>query len=100
MKIDFTPKRVKLVRVALALVAISLAGYVAYAASTLSINNTGSVVNVTTNLFAVVDVSQGTTCTATTGTYADTGLSITTWSVQVGLSQTKYACIENTGTSA
>jgi hypothetical protein len=100
MKIEFTPKRVRLARVAIALVAISLAGYVAYAATTLSISNTGSVVNVTTNLFAVVDVASSTTCSATTGTYADTGLSITTWSVQVGLSQTKYACIENTGTSA
>jgi len=99
MKIEFTAKRVKLARVAIALVAISLAGYVAYASSQLSISNTGSVVNVTTNLFAVVDVAQTTTCTATTGTYADTGLSITTWSVPIGLSQTKYACIENTGTT-
>jgi hypothetical protein len=107
MKIQFTPKRVRLVRVAIALVAISLAGYVAYAASQLSINNTGSVVNVGTNLFASL---QGTvnpvTCTAaTTPAYTDTGLA-QTWSVPVATSgtspgsQTQYACVENTGSSA
>jgi len=107
MKIQFTPKRVRLVRVAIALVAISLAGYVAYAASQLSINNTGSVVNVQENLFASL---QGTvnpiTCTAaTTPAYTDTGL-VQNWSVPVASSgtspgtQTQYACIENTGSSA
>lgn len=100
MKLPFTPKQIKLVRVAIALIAVSLAGYVAYAATQLAISNTGSVVNVATNLFAVVDVAQTTICSTTTGTYADTGLSITTWSVQIRLSQTKYACIENTGTTA
>jgi hypothetical protein len=107
MKIEFTAKKVKLARVAIALVAISLAGYVAYASLTLQINNTGSVVNVGTNLFASL---QGTTnpvtCTAaTTPAYADTGLA-QTWSVPVATSatspgtQTQYACIENTGASA
>jgi hypothetical protein len=86
--------------VAIALVAVGLAAYVAYAATQLSVSNTGSVVNVGTNLFAIVDVASTTTCSSTTGTYADTGLSITTWSVPVGGSQSKTACIENTGTTA
>jgi len=107
MKIEFTTKRVKLARVAIALVAISLAGYVAYVASTLSINNTGSVVYVGTNLFASLQgATNPVTCTAaTTPAYADAGLT-QTWSVPVATSttspgtQTQYACIENTGNSA
>ena len=107
MKIQFTPKRLKLIRVAIALIAVSLAAYVAYAATQLSINNTGSIVNVGTNLFASL---QGTTnpvtCTAsTTPAYADSGLT-QTWAVPIASSgtspgsQTQYACIENTGSSA
>jgi len=100
VKIIFEPKAYKIVKGTILLIAVVMVAYVAYGAVNLSISNSGSVVNVTTNLFAIVDVPQGTACSATTGTYLDTGLSISTWSVQVGLSQTKYACIENTGTSA
>jgi len=42
MKIQITPKKIRLTRVAIALIAISLSGYVAYAATQLSIGpNTG-----------------------------------------------------------
>ena len=50
-------------------------------------------------LLAVVDVPANTACSAQTGSYSDTGLVINTWAVQVGGSQTKYSCIENTGPS-
>jgi hypothetical protein len=51
MKIQFTPKKVRLVRIAIALVAISLAGYVAYAATQLSIGpNSGTIILATKKL--------------------------------------------------
>ena len=68
-------------------------------ASLLSISNTGTLVNVGNNLFAVLDVAQGTNCGVTTG-YSDTGLIINSWNFTVGSSQSKYACIKNTGASA
>ncbi len=100
MKIDFTPKRIKLVRVAIALIAVSLAGYVAYAATTLTISNSGTIVNVSANLFASLGQTSTTTCSSTTTpAYTDIGLSITSWSVTVGQSQSQFACLENTGSS-
>src|SRR5438093_5641032 len=68
-------------------------------ASLLSISNTGTLVNVGNNLFAVVDVAQGTSC-GTTGGYSDTGLIINSWNFTVGSSQSRYACIKNTGASS
>jgi hypothetical protein len=100
MKIEFTPKRVKLARVAIALVAISLAGYVAYAATTLSVSNTITINQPNTNLFA--DVATGlTTCPAfaTPTPYSDTGLSITTLVITAGSTTTYNICVVNTGAS-
>src|SRR6266702_3243516 len=85
MKIDLSPKGFKLVRIVIALIALSLAGDVVYAASTLSIQNSGNVVVATgTNLLASLGQSSTTTCSSTTGPYSDSGLAITTWSVPVG----------------
>ena len=98
MKIEFTPKRIKLVRLAIALIAVSMAGYVVYASSTLSISNSGSVTVATgTNLLASLGQTATTVCSSSTGPYSDTGLAITTWSVPVGGSQTMYACVWNNG---
>jgi hypothetical protein len=99
MKIEFTPKRVKLVRVAIALIAVSLASYVAYAAMQLSVNNTISINQPNTNLFA--DVATGlTTCPAfaTPTPYADTGLSISP-TIVAGSTSTYNICVVNTGVS-
>ena len=101
MKIDLSPKGFKLVRIVIALIALSLAGYVVYAASTLSIQNSGNVVVATgTNLLASLGQSSTTTCSSTTGPYSDSGLAITTWSVPVGGSETLYACVWNNGGTA
>ncbi|TMI34321.1 hypothetical protein E6H27_02085 [Candidatus Bathyarchaeota archaeon] len=67
-------------------------------ASLLSISNTGTLVNVGNNLFAIVDVAQGTSCGTAAG-YSDTGLIINSWNVTVGSSQSKFACVKNTGAS-
>src|SRR5947208_4802392 len=67
-------------------------------ASLLSISNTGTLVNVGNNLFAIVDVAQSASCGTIAG-YSDTGLIINSWNVTVGSSQSKYACVKNTGAS-
>src|SRR5947209_19371462 len=67
-------------------------------ASLLSISNTGTLVNVGNNLFAIVDVAQGASCGTAAG-YSDTGLIINSWNVTVGSSQSKYVCVKNTGAS-
>jgi|GEM_PF-4251014 len=79
------------------LVTISLVAIV-IGASLLSISNTGTLVNVGNNLFAIVDVAQGASCGTAAG-YSDTGLIINSWNFTVGSSQSKYACIKNTGAS-
>jgi hypothetical protein len=101
MNIQFTQRRVRLVRFAIALVAVSLAAYVAYAATTLTISNSGSVTVATgTNLLASLGQTTSTTCSSSTGPYSDTSLAITTWSVPVGGSTTMWACVWNNGASA
>jgi hypothetical protein len=103
MKIEFTAKRVKLARVAIALVAISLAGYVAYAASQLSISNTGSVVIATKN-WQGITFSPGATgfpasaagC-PTTG-YSDTPAAINFGSIPQGTTMTGAVCVKNIST--
>jgi hypothetical protein len=104
MKIEFTPKRVKLARVAIALVAISLAGYVAYAATQLSISNTGSVVLANKN-WQIVTFNPGASgfptaaanCPATG--YGDVGpFSIAFGSIPQGTSATGAVCVKNVST--
>ena len=88
MKIELTAKRVKLARVAIALVAISLAGYVAYAASTLTISNSGSV--------TFSPPAAQPTC-GTQTTYSDTPTPITWGSIIQGGSANGYICVKNQG---
>jgi len=100
MKIEFVPRTFKILRGTILLIAVVLLAYVAYAATTLTINNSGTVVNVSANLFASLGQTSTTTCSSTTTpAYSDTGLSITSWSVTVGQSQSLFACLENTGTA-
>jgi hypothetical protein len=100
MKIEFAPRTFKLLRGTLLVIAVVLMVYVGYAATTLTINNSGTVVNVGANLFASLGQTSTTTCSSTTTpAYTDTGLSITSWSVTVGQSQSQFACLENTGSA-
>ncbi len=98
MKIQFTPKRFRLVRIMIALVAISLAGYVAYAASTLSISNTGSVTTVGSN-WQGATFAPGNVPNCATATYSDNPATISTWSVPAGASQTAGICVKNISTA-
>src|SRR2546427_7454068 len=98
MKIEFTPKRVKLTRVAIALVAISLAGYVAYAATQLTISNSGTVSLGSQNIQGITFSPPLTqpTCSSQT-TYTDTPAPIAWGNVAQGTSATGYVCVKNIG---
>ena len=99
MKIELTAKRVKLARVAIALVAISLAGYVAYAATQLTISNTGTV--------TILHNWQGITFSpptsqpncATQISYSDTPTAMTWGNIAQGSSANGYICVKNVGGS-
>jgi len=73
MRMDLTEERIKLLRTAIALIAISVAATVAYAATQLTIQNNSSLNIPVTNLFAVASGVTGTTNCATASGYADTG---------------------------
>ena len=104
MKIEFTAKRVKLARVAIALVAISLAGYVAYAASTISVNNSITVTVGAKNIFQDIIPATGTCPAFNSPKYTDgtTNATITGFSGSMapGSTQTNLFCIENTNNQA
>ena len=99
MKIELTAKRVRLARVAIALVAISLAGYVAYAATQLPISNTGTV--------TILHNWQGITFSppssqpncATQISYSDTPAGMTWGNIAQGSSANGYICVKNVGGS-
>lgn len=100
MKILFSPKRVKLLRVALALIAISLAGYVAYAATTLSISNSATITSGANILITPLSTTNPITCP----THLDSAYTLTppavAWTIPAGSGQTQYFCIDNRGTGS
>jgi len=100
MKIEFTAKRVKLARVAIALIAISLAGYVVYAATTLSISNTATITSGANILITPLSTTNPVTCPA----HLNSAYTLTpppvTWTIPAGSSQTQYFCIDNQGTGS
>jgi hypothetical protein len=103
MKIEFTPKRVKLARVAIALVAISLAGYVAYAASQISVSNSITVTVGAKNIFQDIIAPTG-TCPGFGSIHYSDGTTNSTISAFSGSlpptgTQTLLFCIENTNNS-
>ncbi len=100
MRINFTEKRIKLLRTAIALVATSVAATVAYAATPLTIQNNSSVSIRVTNLFAVTGGVTGTTNCATASGYADIGLSITWALLPQGAALNANICLKNTGASS
>ncbi len=98
MKIDFTPKRVKLTRIAIALIAISLAGYVAYAATQLSISNSGTVTIAAQSIQGITfsPPSSQPTC-ATQITYSDTPSAMSWGSIAQNANANGYICVKNLG---
>ena len=101
LKIEVPSKNFRIIRAVLLLVAVGLMAYVAYAATQLTVSNSGTLVTGPANLFLALGQTSTTSCTTSTVGYADTGLSITGWTVSVlGPPSNMYACLENTGTAA
>lgn len=99
MKIQFSQKRVKVLRVTLALVAISLAGYVAYAATQFAVSNTVTV-NPANGLGVSITTSNPITCPASgNGAYSIAAFTNANgWTINAGSNSVQYFCLENTGT--
>jgi hypothetical protein len=95
MKIQFSPKSIKLTRVALALIAISLAGYVAYAATTLSFSNTATITSGANILISQPTTTSFASCTGAIYTLTPSNVP---WVIPQGGSAIQYFCIQNTGT--
>ncbi|TMI41022.1 hypothetical protein E6H23_06975 [Candidatus Bathyarchaeota archaeon] len=76
---------------------------IGYAATSLTITNSG-IVNVSTGaniLISTSSIISTTTCSSSTGPYADSGVSISSWSLTVsGPPQTIYACVWNNSSTA
>ncbi len=99
MKIEFTAKRVRLARVAIALVAISLAGYVAYAATQLAVSNTVTI-SPANGIGVSISLTSPASCPANGNAAYQTASFTNTnpWSINAGGSSVQYFCLENTGT--
>ncbi len=105
MKIELSAKRVKLARVAIALVAISLAGYVAYAATQLSVGpNSGTIIFANKN-WQGVSFNPGATGFPTSAAscpalgYSDTPSAIAFGnSIPQGTTVTGAVCVKNVST--
>jgi hypothetical protein len=69
----------------------------AYAANSLTVGNTAAITAAAPNLFMLTGVASTTACSASTGTYADAGLTIGWGSVVAGSTANQYVCLENTG---
>jgi hypothetical protein len=106
MKIVFEPKTYKIVKVAVLLLAIALMGYVAYAASQLSVSNTGSVVVANKN-WQIVTFNPGaagfpaTASSCPTTGYTDVGtFTIAFGAISQGTTSTGAVCVKNVSTGA
>jgi hypothetical protein len=117
MKILFDPRPYKIVKGIMLLIAVILVAYVAYAATTLSVSNTGTITAGQKNFALAVptcaaggassggatplcEFSSQPACGATSGTYntATSTYTIADWTVaQQAGTQTKFVCLENTG---
>ena len=102
MKIIFEPRRYKIVKIAIALIAISMLGYIAYAATNLSVSNTGTVIVANKN-WQIITFNPGSVpanaaaCPATG--YSDVGpFTIAFGSIQQGTSAIGGVCVKNVST--
>jgi hypothetical protein len=106
MKIIFEPRNYKIVKGAILLLAIALMGYVAYAATQLSVSNTGSVVLANKN-WQIVTFNPGaagfpaTAAGCPTTGYTDVGpFTIAFGSISQGTTATGAVCVKNVSTAA
>src|SRR6267143_2272566 len=104
MKIQFAPRSFKLLKVTIALIAVAMAGYVAYAATQISVNNSITVGIGTKNIFQDIIPATGTCPAFNSPKYTDgnTNATITGFSgsMSPGSTQTNLFCIENTNNQA
>ena len=99
MKPKFAPSALKILRGAIVLVGLIVVAYVAYAAISISVNNTATV-NVTgVNLFLATGQASTTVCSGTTTGYSESP-SIAWGSVSQISTQDQYACLENIGSTS
>ncbi len=81
----------------IAAVAIATITGATYAALSLTVQMTGTIVVGNPNLFLLTGMTSTTTCSASSGTYTDTGLAIAWGNMAQGQSYDQYACIYNSG---
>src|SRR2546422_9902556 len=98
MKIVFEPKSYKIVKGAILLVAVFLVAYVAYAATTLTVNNSGTVTIANQNVQGITfsPPSSAPTC-ATQTTYSNSPSPITWGNIAQSNSANGYICVKNLG---
>ncbi len=77
--------------------AIAVMAGAVYAAVSLTIQNTATIVTGAPNLFVAINQLPTTTCTTTGPTYSDTGVTIAWGNVAAGSSNNQFVCLENTG---
>jgi hypothetical protein len=101
MKIQFTPKRIKLVRLAIALIAISMAGYVVYAATLVSVSNTVTITVANGIGVSITTTSPGTCPALGSISYQTVDFSNPNpWTIPAGGNSAQFFCLENTGTGS
>jgi hypothetical protein len=98
MKIIFEPKTYKIVKGAILLIAVAMVAYVGYAATQLTLNNSGTVVLATKNWQGITfsPPSSQPNCAIQTG-YSDTPSPITWGSISQASSANGYICVKNLG---
>ena len=99
MKIEFGPNAFKILRGTIILVAVVIVAYLAYAAVSISVNNTATV-NVTgVNLFLAPGQTPTTVCSGSTTGYSESP-TIGWGGVTQISAQDQYACLENIGSTS
>ena len=98
MKIIFEPKTYKIVKGALLIIAIAMVAYIGYAATQLTVNNSGTVVLATKNWQGITfsPPSSQPSC-GTQITYSDTPAPITWGNIPQQGSANGYICVKNLG---
>jgi hypothetical protein len=97
MKIEFTPGRYKLLKGITLLIAVVLMAYVAYAATQLTVSNTGTV-TLTKNMQGITFAPPNSQPTCSSASpYSDTPSPIAWGNIPQGGSANGYICVKNVG---
>lgn len=98
MKIVFEQKTYKIVKGAILLIAVAMVAYVGYAATQLSISNSGTVTIATKNLQGITFSPPNSQPTCATSTpYSDTPSPIAWGNIVQGTSANGFICVKNQG---